>query len=434
VRVGPEINLTSLPPPQLKLILILERLCGGRSYCWYGNKALARLYGLDGPSGGFRDLLRSLEGDPQRPETVWISRQRIDPGRPGAGRLGIFLHRRLDGDRPTEEGPPPPPEAVDRLRHSREHAGALAPQPACTYASKQAAPMPEKGRAPMPEKRRAPMPEKRHQIKDRYRKEDGLKEDERGRAARPIDPPSRQRQRPETSPPMETPSTVATLLPRLMETLPVMPPSPPVETPPPPPAATRPSPPAEAHPPRPAETRPSPPTETVAPAPAPGLIEGQRRLLEALDDGQRAALEAMPAARRAAILEPHAKGFDAHVLAFQIRSRMFAAPPPQPVAPPEPPADTAELIRRLPGAVPHWAQLAAEDVVRRFGTEKDRRLWGQLHLIMQGVWAGRIDPEIVVNCFGQAMRPGIEVRGAKFWAAFRCQTGMTAEDLKGGGP
>jgi hypothetical protein len=84
------------------------------------------------------------------------------------------------------------------------------------------------------------------------------------------------------------------------------------------------------------------------------------------------------------------------------------------VAPPEiPPTDTAELIRRLPDAPPHWVQIATEDLVRRFGSEKDRKLWPQLHRIVLGVWARRIDRGPVINAYGQAMRPGIENRGAK---------------------
>jgi hypothetical protein len=75
-----------------------------------------------------------------------------------------------------------------------------------------------------------------------------------------------------------------------------------------------------------------------------------------------------------------------------------------------------------PCAAPHWAQLAAEDLVRRFGTDTDRRLWGQMHRIVQGVWARKIDSGPVINAYGQAMGPGILNRGAAFTASIkRCE-------------
>jgi hypothetical protein len=131
------VDLATIPPNRLKLLLILEGLCRDKSYCYPTNETLARLYGLDAASGGFRRLVRDLE------EAGWISRQLIEPGRPGAGRpgagrLGIFLHRRLDHDLPVEDGPPPPADAVERLKQARSEG-----------ASKGATPMPQKGPAPL---------------------------------------------------------------------------------------------------------------------------------------------------------------------------------------------------------------------------------------------------------------------------------------------
>jgi hypothetical protein len=53
-----------------------------------------------------------------------------------------------------------------------------------------------------------------------------------------------------------------------------------------------------------------------------------------------------------------------------------------------------------------------------------------MHRIARGVWAGRIEPAPVLDAYGQAMRPDIERRGAKFRAAFQGLTGLHAEDLK----
>jgi hypothetical protein len=110
-------------------------------------------------------------------------------------------------------------------------------------------------------------------------------------------------------------------------------------------------------------------------------------------------------------------------------ARQAAAPP----IPPPLPADTAELIRALPEATdPHWAQMAAEDVVRKFGG-KDRELWGQWHAVMDLIWRGRLDPEHMVNAMGQGLKPGIERPGAKAWAALQALAGIDEHDLKGGG-
>jgi hypothetical protein len=49
---------------------------------------------------------------------------------------------------------------------------------------------------------------------------------------------------------------------------------------------------------------------------------------------------------------------------------------------------------------------------------------------VQGVWARTIDPGPVIDAYGQAMRPGIENRGAKFWAAFQCLTRLDTHKLR----
>jgi hypothetical protein len=158
----------------------------------------------------------------------------------------------------------------------------------------------------------------------------------------------------------------------------------------------------------------------AAPAeiPSEGLTAGQRQLLAALSAEQREALAAMSERKRAEVLAPHEKGFDPHLLGFQVRSGFFRAP--RPVAPPDPPpTDTAELIGRLPGADPHWVQLAAEDLARQFGEKKDRSLWGEFQKIMLCVFRGLIDPAAVIDAYRQARKPECQKPGAVFWTAFQ---------------
>jgi hypothetical protein len=167
------------------------------------------------------------------------------------------------------------------------------------------------------------------------------------------------------------------------------------------------------------------------------LTAGQREFLDALSAEQRDALAAMSERKRADILAPHAKGFDADLLGFQIRSGFFR-PPESPPPEPELAPTVEELLRKLPGADKAWSwdQKAAEALVRAFGTGNDQKLWGQIHLITRAVRIGTIDPDHVINAYTQAMKPHIENHGAKFWAALKGLAGIDAHSLKqlaGGG-
>jgi hypothetical protein len=108
-------------------------------------------------------------------------------------------------------------------------------------------------------------------------------------------------------------------------------------------------------------------------------------------------------------------------LARRARAKEEAAAAP---APKPPPTDTAELIRRLPGDCPaSWAQVAAEDLARKFGNKQDRRLWGQFQLIMKDVWGRDLDAELVVDAYRQAMKPECKKPGAVFWTALKRHLG-----------
>lgn len=154
VRVSPEVDLAAIPAPYLRIMVALERLCRDRSYCWASNETLARACGCQ-PSGGFRRTLADMERD------GWIYRAPMNPARPTDGRLGIFLLRRLDLDRPVEDRPPSA-EAIDRLRQARDRAPATASVEA----------VPPKRQPPLPQKRHPPLPQKRQENKDGTPKKD----------------------------------------------------------------------------------------------------------------------------------------------------------------------------------------------------------------------------------------------------------------------
>src|SRR3954470_19437882 len=113
VRIPAETKVSSFKPSHFAMLFVLESLCRGKSYTWASNATLARMSGL-GPRQ-VQNILREMEA------ARIIYRLAAEPGRPGSLRAGIFLHRRLDPDRPVEDRPPPP-EAVARLWAARERA------------------------------------------------------------------------------------------------------------------------------------------------------------------------------------------------------------------------------------------------------------------------------------------------------------------------
>jgi hypothetical protein len=308
-------------------------------------------------------------------------------GRPG--RLGFILLRRADPGRPVfDPGRDDPDRAVAGLCHRR---GIPLPAYRIGRAMGQVS-LPTMGQVSLPTMGQVSLPQSETSLSSSR----GIS-NQTTESSDPFGSDERQRQRPEGPPPVPTPPC----------------------TPSPAPA--------------PAPTPPCTPTAADATPPeAPALTEGQRRAVAALSDAQRAIFDVLPEKKRAAFLAPHAAAFDPHMLKVQLADSGFRAPKPV-TPPPPPPADTAELIRGLPGSDPSWPQMAAEDLARKFGTDKDRGLWGQFQAIMLGVAAGRIDPGHVTNALGQAMRPGIENRGAKFWAAFKGLSGLDEHDLKAPG-
>ena len=137
VRISRDTDIASLKPAHLKALIVIERLCGDRSYCWPTVQTLARLCGCK-PSGGFRRMLNDME------RAGLIARRPIASG-PGAGYLGIYLRARLDRDRPVDEAPAPADQGV-----------LLAPpmpdvQPTYTHASDGAADLPQMGQPGVPQ-------------------------------------------------------------------------------------------------------------------------------------------------------------------------------------------------------------------------------------------------------------------------------------------
>ena len=147
VRIPEPVDLAAIPPNYLKMLLVLERACRDRSYCWHSNAALAALYGATN-SGGFRRLLADMRRD------GYIALVPVHPDRPGDGRVGLFLLRRLDPDRPVEDAPPST-EAVARLWAARERRGEPVPRPArvAPPAPDEAPPLPQMGPPPLPQMR-----------------------------------------------------------------------------------------------------------------------------------------------------------------------------------------------------------------------------------------------------------------------------------------
>jgi hypothetical protein len=160
------------------------------------------------------------------------------------------------------------------------------------------------------------------------------------------------------------------------------------------------------------------------------LTEGQIAFIASLPEACEAVFLRMTKARQAQTLAPHAAGIDEHCRRIQLHDRSILAPrPPEP--PPRPMPETVEeLLGQLRGSPWDWWKAAACALMEDFGEARDRKLWGEFHQIAQVVAWGRADAEHLVSAYRQAMKPGIRVRGAKFWAAWQELTGLDSDGLK----
>jgi hypothetical protein len=163
VRLPAALDITAIPPNYLKMLLVLERACRDRSYCWNTNASLAALYGAEN-SGGFRRLLADMRRD------GYIAMVPVNPDRSGDGRVGIFLLKRLDPDLPVEDRPPSR-EAMVRLWAARERKGEPVRCPARVIP-----PAPIEA-PPLPQMRQPPLPQMRQQNKDEFSKKDEENDD-----------------------------------------------------------------------------------------------------------------------------------------------------------------------------------------------------------------------------------------------------------------
>jgi hypothetical protein len=91
---------------------------------------------------------------------------------------------------------------------------------------------------------------------------------------------------------------------------------------------------------------------------------------------------------------------------------------PRPVLEPARALATEELLLALPGRC-DLTQEVASRLVHDFGTQRDGRHWANFHEIAMAAALGQIGTAHLTNAYRQAMRPGIRVRGAKFWSSFK---------------
>ena len=169
-------------------------------------------------------------------------------------------------------------------------------------------------------------------------------------------------------------------------------------------------------------------TATAADSSQGVLMAGQREWLEALEPELRTKFESLGAGVRADMLKAHAHGLNRPIDAMQRRdlAKLRVAEPPAPM-----PATTRSLLLELPRGERFWVEATARALTIDFKKPKDAELWGQFVLIAMAVWKGRLAVEPVVKAYDQAMRKGIENRGAKFWKALQCLAGIKAADLPG---
>ena len=172
---------------------------------------------------------------------------------------------------------------------------------------------------------------------------------------------------------------------------------------------------------------PTPEVPAAAAAPAAALTPGQLGFLARLDADRRATFDALSPGKQSALLKPHGPGFLADIADFQIRAELGTVRPIEDVPPI--PATMSELLEQLPGKPRSWTPKAAEALAQDFGGKKDRALWGEFARIAEAVRLGNLDPAPVVAAHRQAMAPGIERRGAKFWAALKALAELEPSDL-----
>jgi len=451
VRIPVNLDVSRIKPSHLKMLLILEAFWGDKSYCWPSNETLAKKFGCSVSRA--RQILYEME------DRGYIYLLPADPAKPHGERAGIFAHRRLNPDRPVEDRPPPP-EAIDRLWATRAKSlGAGVPLVGIPTTPPVGIPTTPLVGIPTPSKEYSLSLNQTHSeppdasLDQRQRKDHPEPEplpavpaQETPAAVHPLTEPL------PAVPAQETPAAVHPLT----ESLPAVPAQEtptavhPLIEPAPIPAADGPGMPVE---PSPAPAAGNDQAGAVEPPADPreaflaGLNESQRRtfdkfppdrqakilatdvreaFLEALTPEQRSAFDALPAARQAEILAPHALGLDRVMVADQAAKLS----PRQPVELPPIPLTTEELIEQLPGAPREWAQQAAQGFAIAFGGKKDAQLWGEFHKIAELVRRGQIEAGDVLNAHRQAMAPGIERPGAKFWAAFKGLTGLDEGDLK----
>jgi hypothetical protein len=96
-----------------------------------------------------------------------------------------------------------------------------------------------------------------------------------------------------------------------------------------------------------------------------------------------------------------------------LRPKVRAAPAPTI------PATTAELLEQLPGAPPHWIQLAVSGLMSDFNETPKYR--AALEKLANMVWSGEVEASKVVEAHRQAMGPKSKTRGAVFNTALRNQ-------------
>ena len=310
VRIPVNLDLSSITPPHLKMLLILEAFWGDKTYCWPSNETLAKKFGCSVSRA--RQILYEME------ELGYIYLLPADERKPHGERAGIFAHSRLNPDRPVEDRPP--------LRGHRSPLGRSRQVARC-------------GRPTLSEFRQPTLSESCKtpcRNSDTFERVFVIVEPEAfrttGRFAR-----STTTKRPSgTGASYDNPRSG------------VHPgPHPPIESPP---VAIRPEPARIALAPA-AETPVVSSPVTSRPNDQAGAVEtltdGQREALANLDEGQRTRLDAMSPGKRAAFLAPHEGGFDRAVFDFWVRSELKTAPPPPPCRPL--PATVEELIEQLPG-------------------------------------------------------------------------------------
>jgi hypothetical protein len=415
VRIPVNLDVSSIKPSHLKMLLILEAFWGDKTYCWPSNETLAKKFGCSVSRA--RQILYEMQ------ELGYIYLLPADPAKPHGERAGIFAHSRLNPDRPVEDRPPPP-EAIDRLWAARARSLGTGVPP-CRNSDNPPCRDPAKPLVGIP----TPSKEYSLSLNQKHSEPPDASLDQRQRQD-PLEP------KPLPAVPVQT-TTAAVHAP--IEPGPISTePEPaaiiaaavhaPIE---PAPVASE-SEPAPIVPAHVAEPPAEPPPAAAQPTDQAGAAEaltaGQRAFLASLSPEQRAGFDAATPGKRTALLKPHEKGFDPIIRQFQERSRELpaAAPP----APPPIPETLEELIEQLPGSPRSWPQQAAQAMAITFGTRKDEQLWGEFHKIAELVAAGRIDPGPVRNALHQAMAPGIKKPGAKFWAAFKGLTGLDEGDLK----